>query len=1376
MKGHSIPTETAYEARNSARATARFEVLRTLGAGGMGSVSEVRDSSSGKHFALKRLHHDSDEKRSQRALELFEREFYTLSQISHPNVVEVYDYGVDDQGAYYTMELLEGGELRQLGPLAPSEICRLGRELCSALALLHSREMLFRDLSPRNVHCTADRRAKLIDFGAVMPMGLPRNIVGTPTCCAPEAIDMHPLDARSDLYSLGATLYFALTGKYAFAARSFAHLRQLLDTQPTRPSELVADVPARLEALLLELLHVDPQLRPASAHEVMERLAAIEGRPIEESLQVSHAYLMTPTLVGREQELQRVHSKLRRALVGRGCALLIEGASGSGRTRMLAACSLDGKVLGALVLHADATSADADFGVVRALARGLLEQAPELARSSAGSQLASLGQLLPELIDAQPAIELRTFADASERREALLAAVREWFLAIARQRPLLIAVDDLDRADEASAALVALCAHDAARHALAVLATRETKSAASASFALDLLASAGSALALSDLSAQHSEELLRSVFGDVPHVAGVTRALQAIAQGNPRDTLQLAQYLVDKGLAVYHSGAWSLPASFDGAELPQDMANVFNGRVAGLSAAALELGRLISLAQDRPIGIGECIAVCSELSPQIVHDGVSELARTRVCDSVGDRFAIAQRGLHAALRGGLTSADRARLHGKLAELFARRGDEEFRRATHLLRAGASADAVDALVHWAVESQRVTNPDPLEFMKLVASMPHDWLETYTAVIELCERLDRPAVQSFALRSRFAALCDVLRVPSAITNSQLSALLRQLGQDSGVTEFASLDPQLPAQDRVLQALQRAAARHQADTSGVRTLEPLLALKQLVRAQFLSAGVAAIALDLPFWSELPLLTPFAALSPAIGVVDQFVAAIGTRLSGRIEAAVVLYRALLERLDQPDRGGLEESYHRFVRYGVACGIGVLEVGLGYASCVTWADQVEAEPLYRVNAFRIRMLHLFWQGRVREAEALRDRIELLRLESCPRTFQDGIHLFPQTVVHAISDDLTRLRHIIAEIEGVTAWRPAWRPVLDYALGEYQRIRGDHESAARYLQAALAATTASTHQVWAYAAGAYTTVLRLQRRGSEAVAFATESLQAAERAELGYAMHFIRMPLALALADTDAFAEASELADDVIAQLIASGREGLTRGLAFEVRARIAIRAHDATAYERALQSYASYARQLESPILRSRCERLTRLARQGLRTSSDVVEYPSTNDDQLSAYMQGCSDASEYASRILQLLLRDSGASSGLLYWVSNTGPQLAAQIGDELSPQTLTGLITDLIDAELQASEIETQAGSGDAETEAQSPWGRIAAESSHRFALMCHATVDGLAVTGIAALRPAVDPPYTHPAQLATRLSELAAAAGVVTPVSSRAEPKS
>ena len=142
----------------AASATGRYAVTSELGRGGMGAVYRATDLRTGRDVALKRLRLSEDAKRNGKYVEFFHQEFRTLAQLAHPNVVAVHDFGADEHGPYYTMELLEGEDLHALAPLPWGEACALMRDVCSAVALLHSRRLLHRDLSPRNVKRTARPR------------------------------------------------------------------------------------------------------------------------------------------------------------------------------------------------------------------------------------------------------------------------------------------------------------------------------------------------------------------------------------------------------------------------------------------------------------------------------------------------------------------------------------------------------------------------------------------------------------------------------------------------------------------------------------------------------------------------------------------------------------------------------------------------------------------------------------------------------------------------------------------------------------------------------------------------------------------------------------------------------------------------------------------------------------------------------------------------------------------------------------------------------------------------------------------------------------------------------------------------------------------
>ena len=316
------------------RIGSRYIVEAELGRGGMAVVYRALDTARGDRVALKRLIVGGSERRSQAAIAAFEREFHTLVQLAHPRIIEVYDFGTEDGDPYYTMELLDGGDLREQAPLDWRKACALARDVCSSLALLHARRLVHRDVSPRNVRSTRAGSAKLIDFGALAPMGTGGPAIGTPPFVAPEVLHRSTLDARTDLFSLGTTLYYALTRRFCYPARDFAGLTAVWAQRPAPPSAIAPDVPAALDALVMSLISLDPATRPRSAFDVMQRLSAIAQLDYE-AADVSQAYLSAPALVGRDALLGDLKAAVRKTIAGRGNAALIEAPAGLGRTRLL---------------------------------------------------------------------------------------------------------------------------------------------------------------------------------------------------------------------------------------------------------------------------------------------------------------------------------------------------------------------------------------------------------------------------------------------------------------------------------------------------------------------------------------------------------------------------------------------------------------------------------------------------------------------------------------------------------------------------------------------------------------------------------------------------------------------------------------------------------------------------------------------------------------------------------------------------------------------------------------------------------------------------------------------------------------------------------
>jgi hypothetical protein len=263
----------------------RYTIVRVLGRGGMGVVYEARDA-GGTSVAIKVLHpaqaHDLG------LMERFRRESRAASAVVPPNVAHVLATGEENGRPFIVAELCPGGSLEARlarGPLPWREVARLGAQVARGLMAVHALGLVHRDLKPANVLLDAEGNAKLTDFGLVgrsedsflrdESLTKTGELVGTLAYMAPEQAEKGRLDARTDLYSLGATLHALLTGRPPFEGQGYALLKAHLMAQPRPPSAFAAGIPRALDDLVLRLLEKQPKARPASAIEVAKELEAI---------------------------------------------------------------------------------------------------------------------------------------------------------------------------------------------------------------------------------------------------------------------------------------------------------------------------------------------------------------------------------------------------------------------------------------------------------------------------------------------------------------------------------------------------------------------------------------------------------------------------------------------------------------------------------------------------------------------------------------------------------------------------------------------------------------------------------------------------------------------------------------------------------------------------------------------------------------------------------------------------------------------------------------------------------------------------------------------------------------------------------------------
>jgi serine/threonine-protein kinase len=1330
----------------------RFILGDVIGQGGVAVVYRARDAVTGANVALKRLRIQENVQQHERALELFEREFHTLSQLGHPNIVAAHDYGVDDQGPYYSMELLDGGDLVARAPLDWPAACAVARDVCSALSVIHSRRMVFRDLSPRNVRCTSDGTAKLIDFGAMTAMGPTKYFVGTPSVSAPEAVLLQPLDARTDLYSLGVSLYFALVGRRPFPARSVGQLVDLWSTRPALPSALVPGIPGALDSLVMDLMQVDAAHRPASAAEVMARLCAVAGLPMEEERLVSRAYLTTPTMVGCQSAFHQLRESLEKAQAQHGGALLVQGPAGSGRSRFLDACVLAAKVAGAIVLRADSSdSAGGEYGVVRALGRQLLDAVPNAATRTTRENIRVLASVIPDL--RSRANELPAPVDPLDLQRHLQPALRDWFLAVPEQKLLVIAVDDIERIDPPSAAVIALLSRATSDRALLVVTTTATERRSEFT-ALNLIAEASRPIRLERLTETETEAMLRSVFGDVPHVQHVAHRIREISRGRPLEIIQLAQHLVNQGVARYQAGAWSLPEFLDASELPSSMQKAVRARLDTTSSTARELAHAMALAPNLRYSLEECVMLAGDVSTRKVLGSLDELVAADIVAAVDSDYALARQGLHSAILDATEPGNGVELHLRHANLFALRKND-LQTVSHLLAAGADTRAVEVLVQHAKASTRETDTSLEAYTQYIQTLPRDWLEIYDRGVELCRELNRPRSDAFAIHVRVTGPASLSKVD---VSRHFAVLFEQLSHDVGLDIFAALS-ELPPEERLRTAFAKATQRFAETPAHDRCADPRTALGLLGRMIVAGVGSAGTVLSVDLWRLFPSLVPLTPLSPALGVVQQVADGLGARVKGENEAVHELYDAVVQRLSV-DNAGLDDTFHRAVRFGLTYVLGTMEAMMGLASSLSRAEVVEESPLHEVNATLVRMLYHLWQGNVPEAERFKARVELLNVERMRPQGVDGAHLVRELSAHTAVDDLTRVKQTLDSIQSIAAKLDGWRPVLHWAKGEYERIRGDFSGAHREIEIALGSISTDGHIIWADAAGAHLKILLAQNRAEHAVSFGLRYLERAESRRLGYACNTIRMPLALALAKSGETERAVALADQVVEYYRAIGSTGLNPFLAHETRARVAASLDDEETSKLHARLCLAQLPDGSSGPARRKYERLVRDIR-------DVGFVPFQVVGARETFTTGISDRPNIASaiarlptgelrakRCLELLLEGSGAKQGFLFHLARGMLVLTARIADHELPASIEARLGELV-AKFAADETTTD--ETDELSATLSTWTAQVGLVYYPVVLGCDGR-HGVNVVGVAVL--AADPAcaFRYPTSIAAEIAEV------------------
>ncbi|MDX2152608.1 MAG: protein kinase [Bryobacteraceae bacterium] len=479
----------------------RYEILRLLGQGGMGAVYQARDRELDRIVALKTMRPELAQKAN--IVQRFKQEVILTSQVTHPNVIRIFDFGSAGRLRFLTMEYVEGQDLEQVlkaRRLDFEEACRLIRQVCLGLEAAHARGVVHRDLKPQNIRIDPKGRVAVMDFGLAFHMessGLTRAgmILGTPDYMSPEQAMGQRGDQRSDVYAIGVILFQMLTGKVPFESNTVVGALVARTREPAQPPvEVNPNVPAVLNAIVVRCLMTDPAARYGSVSEILGDLDGYLGSPPSRSLSattVASAQPLVPSLAASRTPPAPDQAGRRKWIAAAVAGVVLLAAGGLGAWRYFSSSRPAGPLKPVSILVTDLVNRTGDAGLDGALepslslalegasyvnlynrgaakrmaaqlqpgAEVLDERLGRLIAIREGIQIVLIGsvskegsgyKLLVQAIDGSNGANVTSVEESAGSREKLLSAASH--LAVPLRRALGESVSDSDRSDTYTAA------------------------------------------------------------------------------------------------------------------------------------------------------------------------------------------------------------------------------------------------------------------------------------------------------------------------------------------------------------------------------------------------------------------------------------------------------------------------------------------------------------------------------------------------------------------------------------------------------------------------------------------------------------------------------------------------------------------------------------------------------------------------------------------------------------------------------------------------------------------------------------------------------------------------------------------------------------
>ncbi|MBL8132290.1 MAG: tetratricopeptide repeat protein [Anaerolineae bacterium] len=641
----------------------RYHLLRQIGLGGMGTVYRAYDRLAGQFVALKRLtppgdphgHFHFTDDGSQDIRLIIAREFSVLASLRHPNIISVLDYGFDRSGQpYFTMELLEGARTLLAAARSQPEQAKVELlvQLLRALAYLHRRGVIHRDLKPDNVLVIGDQ-VKVLDFGLALSRDRSwdnvSSISGTIPYMAPEVLKGLPADERSDLYAVGVMAYELFAGHHPFASDGLDIVEYAHAIQTRVPDFGSVNISESLAHVIARILAKHPENRFPTARAVITALSRATGMSVlVETSAVRESFIQAARFVGRENELTVLQGALAETALGLGNAWLIGGESGVGKSRLLSEVRTHALVQGLIVMQGQVEETRGGYQPWREILRwlALLVEPNDLEASILRTIVPDLGRLLGKEVADAPEIAPQ---HAQQRLFDTVTAMIQRL-----SRPLLIVMEDLQWASSEALALFLDMARAIVERPIVLLGSYRSDEEPKLPTSLEGI----QLIRLGRFSQKDIEQLSSSMLGEAGGDAAVVELLQRETEGNAFFMVEVVRALAEEAGQLESVGQVGLPDHvFTGG-----IQRILRRRIERVAPEDRALLRLVAVAGhqvDR--------AILPALAPQQhISSWLTDCADVAVLEIQDGRWHFTHDRLREAVLDSVSTGERAALHRQVA--------------------------------------------------------------------------------------------------------------------------------------------------------------------------------------------------------------------------------------------------------------------------------------------------------------------------------------------------------------------------------------------------------------------------------------------------------------------------------------------------------------------------------------------------------------------------------------------------------------------------------------------------------------------------------------------------------------------------------------